>query len=149
MNKERNCPSYAPFGDRLRKMRHKCGLTLENLYDIIASDVTKQPWDESKRKTARGWETGQKKSNDIQALKRICKALDCSADYLLGLDECTTKENQHIQNVTGLSEAAINTLKCIKAHHNTDLIDILNYILNDSEKIETFLESLSIYLDNR
>ena len=138
MNKERNCPSYAPFGDRLRKMRHKCGLTLENLYDIIASDVTKQPWDESKRKTARGWETGQKKSNDIQALKRICKALDCSADYLLGLDECTTKENQYIYETTGLNETAINEMKRL----TEDELYVLNYIFGEQRLFPNLLSSI-------
>ena len=40
----------------------------------------------------------------------MCKALQCSSDYLLGLDECPTKSIQFIHDYTGLSTEAINQL---------------------------------------
>ena len=46
----------------------------------------------------------------VDTFVRLCAALDCSADYLLGIDELPHHEATDIQRLTGLSEAAIEEL---------------------------------------
>lgn len=78
---------------------------------------------ESKSRTVKNWESGDCEP-DLKTIKKICVALKCSSDYLLGLDSCTTKDKQFIHNYTGLSEETIeqiNILNNIK--EITDTLD--------------------------
>ena len=82
-------------------------------------------------------------------MKAVCKVLKCSADYLLGLEVCTNKTSQFINEMTGLSEPAINTLVGLKGLSKLfpgildDKYRIINLILMDTHK----KESLSSLLD--
>lgn len=48
----------------------------------------------------------------------MCEALDCSPQNLMGIDEAHHRETQAIMDVTGLSEAAIETLISCKNFSN-------------------------------
>ena len=64
------------FGVRLASMRGYRRLSQEQLGGYVG--VTKQ--------TISGWERGRRVP-DADAIVALCKALDCSADYLLGLSD--------------------------------------------------------------
>ncbi len=96
------------MGGRIRKMRQKANLSQVALYNS-AFPYGEAKSDESKARVIRDWEIAGKKL-DSQKLIGVCRALNCSSDYLLGLDECTNKVNQLIHDQTGLSENAIEKM---------------------------------------
>ena len=67
---------YNSIGLRIASMRGFRRLTPEQLGDYVG--VTKQ--------TVSGWEHG-KRTPDSGMLAEICRALDCSADYIIGLSD--------------------------------------------------------------
>lgn len=64
---------------------------------------------ESKSRTVKNWERGNCEP-DIKTIKKICTVLKCSSDYLLSLDNRTTKNTPFIHDKTGLSDKAIKIL---------------------------------------
>ncbi len=78
---------------------------------------------DSKSKTIKNWESGETMP-DIDMIKKICIALDCSSDYLLGLDTCSTKDIQFINKEIGLSEKNIKELQLIK--YTPEITEALN-----------------------
>ena len=62
------------YGARIASMRGYRRMTQEALGGLVG--VTKQ--------TIRGWENDYRKP-DADDICNLCKALDCTADYLLGL----------------------------------------------------------------
>lgn len=64
---------------------------------------------ESKSRTVKNWESGDT-IPDLDTIKKICVILKCSSDYLLGLEDCTTRDNQFIYDKIGLSESNIERL---------------------------------------
>ena len=55
----------------------------------------------------------------VDTFMRLCTALDCSADYLLGIDELPHHETTDIHAATGLSESAIEELMSCKKFSET------------------------------
>lgn len=64
------------IGSRIASMRGFRRLTQDQLGGAVG--VTKQ--------TVSGWEHG-KRTPDSDMLAKICRALDCSADYIIGLSD--------------------------------------------------------------
>lgn len=84
------------FGVKLRKIRADKGLTQVQLAELVKVSKT----------TVSGWENGLSYPS-IDALVRLCGALDVSADYLFGID------HEGFIVVDGLSEDAILHLQGI------------------------------------
>lgn len=85
-------------------------------------------------------------TTSLDVLKAYAHHFNVTTDYLLGLrDTQTIDENiAMISKATGLSENAIYTLKSL----NGSNIDMLNFMLSDRELIYTFLDNMSLYVNN-
>ena len=91
-------------GGRIQKLRHEMNLSRPDLYNSVYKNETSEFLsDSSKEKTVYNWESGKTELN-YYTLCTLCKTLQCSSDYLLGLEECSNKNAQFIYHETGLSE---------------------------------------------
>lgn len=100
-------------GGRIQKKRHELNLSRSEFYDLIFENSIEDSSagsDASKEKTVFNWES-EKTELNYKTILSACKILKCSSDYLLGLDECTTKNHQYISEETGLSENSIVQLQ--------------------------------------
>jgi transcriptional regulator with XRE-family HTH domain len=96
------------FGGRMQDLRkNRLKISRPEFYDLIYPNGNVA--NESKSRTVKNWESGECEP-DLRTIQKICTALKCSSDYLLGLDNCTTKDAQFIHDKTGLSEKAIELL---------------------------------------
>lgn len=116
-------------GGRIQHRRHVLNLSRSELYDkVYTSDNGKAGSDSSKEKTVYNWEA-EKTQLDYENIKNMCKVLGCSSDYLFGLDECTSKNNQFIHDKTGLSEESINSLAYTKSIKNKRVLNAINILI--------------------
>ncbi len=118
------------FGGRIQDLRkNRLKFTRPEFYDLIYSNENVA--NESKSRTVKNWESGDCEP-DLKTISKICTILKCSSDYLLGVDNCTTKDTQFIHDYTGLSEDAINAL----AFHCTlglnPIIESVNILISDT-----------------
>lgn len=147
-NKEKFFPLNT-VGGKIRKLRKEAGLSGSQLYDLvyqISGRDCRAGSDASKEKTIYNWESGTTQL-DYETMKAVCKTLNCSADYLLGLDECTNKTAQFIQEKTGLSETVISKLCYYHEHINfQSYTQALNIILK-SLNFESALLHIKKYMD--
>ena len=95
------------FPDRLKERRKILGITQAELAAEVGTSV----------KTINTWETeapkegsGPKASNIIS----LCKALDCSFDYLFGGEHFPSTQHEAFFESCGLSAAAFDRLKALK-----------------------------------
>lgn len=126
------------FSKGFKKARKEVGYTQESF--ATALDISIE--------TVKNWEQGRN-IPEISTIKKLCAFFKCDIDYLFDNLNCKKHDDQFIQNETGLSETAINTLKSVNKHYNSDLINILNFIMNDTDTFEEFLANLTIYLSNK
>ena len=101
------------IGGRIQRKRHELNLSRSEFYDLIFENRIEDGSagsDSSKEKTVYNWES-EKTELDYSTILSVCRILKCSSDYLLGLDECTTKNQQFISEETGLSEGSIIQLQ--------------------------------------
>lgn len=88
---------------------------------------------------------------DKELLLAYKKFFGVSADWLID-DSVKTRyaegNNAIISSVTGLSDASIATLECVKKNWDEKENNILNYIMENSYSFLSFLSWLSIYIDN-
>ncbi len=123
--------------------------TRPEFYDLVRPG--EKIGNDSKSRTIKNWESGDT-IPDIDTIKKICTILNCSSDYLLGLEECTSRDNQFIHDKTGLSEKSINSLaytKSIKSKRVLNAINILICNLFEQPKEESklsFFELIANYL---
>lgn len=125
------------FASRLRKIMKECGENQTSLAEKI-----KQQSFVIQRQSISQYMSGQS-NPDTDRLTAICKALNVSADFLLGLSDvaspCVTV--QEMCRYTGLSETAVAVLHHIvetKAQpwepEDTATIAFMNYELEDAAK---------------
>lgn len=120
------------FGGRMQDLRkNRLNISRPEFYDLIFPNGNVAT--ESKSRTVKNWESGDCEP-DIKTIKKICIVLKCSSDYLLGLDNCTTKDTQFIHDKTGLSEKAIGRIT--SKNGNTPKQDFLNSFILSEEYIE-------------
>ncbi len=114
MSKKEKIFPINTVGGRIQKMRHEMNLSRCELYDSVYKNETSELLNSSsKEKTVYNWESGKTELN-YATLCTLCKTLQCSSDYLLGLEECSNKNAQFIYNETGLSETSQKRLHEIK-----------------------------------
>ncbi len=95
--------------------------TRPEFYDLVRPG--EKIGNDSKSRTIKNWESGDT-IPDIDTIKKICTILNCSSDYLLGLDNCSSKNIQFINEETGLSEKNIVELQLAK--YTPEIINSLN-----------------------
>ncbi len=135
MSKKEALLPESTVGGRIQKLRHQKKLSRSEFYDRIFP-YGEAGSDASKEKTVRSWESGKYELN-YESMTKVCRILNCSSDYLLGLDECTNKTNQFIHDQTGLSEDAIKTLRLFA--HDKYWMPSLNFLFSS----EYFIDMLS------
>lgn len=117
MSKKEKIFPLNTIGGRIQKKRHDLELSRRDLYNMVYQDRTDETVsDSSKEKTVYNWESGTTELS-YATLCSLCKTLNCSSDYLLGLDECSSKNAQFVYNATGLSEAPKKYYMKLSKHH--------------------------------
>jgi len=109
------------FKDILRKLRTEKGDTVNHLATVLKKSDS----------AIRMWETGKAKP-DADTLIELSTYFSCNADYLLGLQDYKTLENEDIGNLLGLSDRAIENIRNIKksiTNTNGAYLVVLNDLL--------------------
>lgn len=88
----------------------------------------------------------------------MCEALDCSPQYLMGIDNCYHRETTDIHRLTGLSELAIEYLLCrrvgaiqwgysLSTEDHLVLSDFISYLIThiDEHLLINYVESSAYY----
>ena len=81
--------------------------------------------------TIRSWEQGRK-APQLPQLLRLCEIYNCDLDYLVGRIKCKTHEIQDMQEYTGLSESALETLHTWKNSNHFALLPILSSLIENN-----------------
>lgn len=111
------------FGYRLEKLLYEKGITRKALKDDTGISL----------QSISNYLNGKRKP-DCEMVAEIAKALNVSADYLLGLSEVPTR-NETIQGInmeTGLWDDAIVTLMTEKACGDDEISDFISYLVVNS-----------------
>lgn len=139
-------------GGRIQHKRHELGISRSKLYDLVYNIAEKSSdagSESSKEKTVFHWESN-KTQLDYNTLKAMCKTLQCSSDYLLGLDECSNKTYQFIHDETGLSEKAIKQLhKFTTYDKGKPRLFILDYFIRNVKFSLYLTDKIKDYFDKR
>lgn len=132
---------------RLYELRKQHGLAQADVASRL--DVTV--------KSYRSWEKGDTLP-DAYNLKSLARLFNVSTDYILGLTDFTHVENEQINEITGLSNAAIEKLRLLNSRTNrlgergvfADGIQIEEISLVDdlitSKRFHPLFNAISMYL---
>ena len=115
------------IGDRIRQRRNEIGLTQKELAAKInpGTSIETAPHTQVAQ-----WESGKKKPG-TDALIRLCNALDCDIDYILGAIDVPRRAVYDVKEQTGLSDSAVNSLMEAKQRNYNAGLDILSALLSD------------------
>ena len=115
------------IGDRIRQRRNEIGLTQKELAAKInpGTSIETAPHTQVAQ-----WENGKKKPG-TDALIRLCNALDCDMDYILGAIDVPRRAVYDVKEQTGLSDSAENSLMEAKQRNYNAGLDILSALLSD------------------
>ena len=115
------------IGDRIRQRRNEIGLTQKELAAKInpGTSIETAPHTQVAQ-----WENGKKKPG-TDALIRLCNALDCDMDYILGAIDVPRRAVYDVKEQTGLSDSAVNSLMEAKQRNYNAGLDILSALLSD------------------
>lgn len=128
----------------IEKLRHKLGLNQVQAAKFLDCDY----------KTYRGYEKGYitkvsgSRLIEIQA-KYAEMGINVSIDYLLGVSDFTSPQNDYIGKMTGLNDSAIKSLEK-DLNQNYGVIDCINLLLShsDSETVIKMLRDMWLYMLN-
>lgn len=95
-----------PIGERLKSLRTERELSRNSLYDMISDNETDP---DSASKIVRDWENGNH-AMSIEILIKLCNALSCDTDYLLGGIVAKTHTIQDISDRTGFSTSFVEEI---------------------------------------
>ena len=117
------------IGDRIRQRRNELGLTQKELAAKInpGTSIETAPHTQVAQ-----WESGKKKPG-TDALIRLCNALDCDIDYILGAIDVPRRAVYDIKEQTGRSDSAVNSLVEAKQRNYNAGLDILSALLSDQK----------------
>lgn len=120
---------------RIEEQRQKKGMTQQQIADAL----------NTQRVTIAYYESGERipKIKDIIALSNL---FDVTSDYLLGLNENSSPENQIIGKELGLSDTAVLKLKEYK-NNNQQMIDTINSLFKQNGRY--FLGYLNNFFHSR
>ena len=116
----------AIIGDRIKKERKRLHLSQQELLQKVYLS-------EKSVASLRAWEHG-KRLPDMDTLARMCEVVQCDFGYLVGDYDQKTIETNRIQQITGLTEPAIERLQKANrdvAQNFMDLPELNNILLSD------------------
>lgn len=135
-----NIYNWKEIGKRIKKERKKMKLNQQELADKIFI---------SSRQTISNWENGDTKPQ-LEDIISLCNLFQCEIGYLLAEPDynCRTRGNSYIQDVTGLSEKAIE--KLVKWHDEigynalihggeTSVLDLSSNLENEDQAAIDFM----------
>lgn len=144
------------FSENLTKLRKACGYKTQN---ALATEYNKRFPSSRKGKkeentsgilgTIKNYENANHPSSpNLDIVLNLCEILGCSIDHLVGKMDCKNHDIQFIQDKTGLSEKAINSLaytKSIKSKRVLNAINILICNLFEKEHNESKLSFFELF----
>ena len=119
MNRYRDLNWRQEFGKRLKKTRRASGFSQESLAKEAAVSF----------QAVGMYERGERTPN-AETVAKMAKALNCTADYLLLLDDSPNHERSDSETVTGVSSRSIKNEKLIMDTYAT-IEKTLESIRND------------------
>ena len=122
-------------GNKIKIARQLARLSQQELADKITGAKP----GEANRKQVEKWEAGKAYPRG-DTLIQLCKVLNVSSDYILGLEE------ESFTEITGLSEASLSHLKYAK-DYDQPLIQALNKLITDPNG-RAILRALSEWKDS-
>lgn len=143
------------FDNGFKKARKRAGLTQSefcNKFNEFEQNAIKNDSQRSSvtLDTCRNWEQGRKLPR-TGTLIELSKFYGVSTDFLLGLSECTSIDNEYIRQKTGLNDSSINVLQSAFKEDKLAVEQYesgvkLGYISSDSQYLTT-LETLNIMFE--
>lgn len=140
------------IGDRLHKLRMDSDTKVTTIAEYICDNYSKQRDLDGLRTEYYKWENGNLEPS-LEMLTILCNFYDCEIDYLLGNISEKKKSYTDINEKTGLSIAAIESLMQTKDVHDlflghkktkNDKLEIINLILTDKKNgLSSFLDILT------
>lgn len=98
--------NFSRIGERLKSERKNAGF---KSHDALCDYIQEHNYRSFTRQTIAKWEKGLELP-PLDVLCTLCLPFKCEVGYLLCEYDCKYKENTDVQNITGLSEKAINIL---------------------------------------
>ena len=112
------------FGEKLKRIRTKCGLTQDKFADEMNISLD----------TVKNWEQGYNYPS-IDMLVSISEYFKCDLDYLIGQQSMRHKEFSHIADMIGISERAAALL--VNAKEQSDPItEVLSELIENYSLLE-------------
>ena len=112
------------FGEKLKRIRTKCGLTQDKFADEMNISLD----------TVKNWEQGYNYPS-IDMLVSISEYFKCDLDYLIGQQSMPNKEFTHIADMIGISERAAALLVNAKEQGNP-ITEVLSELIENYSLLE-------------
>lgn len=125
------------IGQRIKDRRKKLKMTQTELADKINGGVM---GDTAPHSQISQWEQG-KKIPETDALIRLCNALECDMDYLLGAIETPRKATHDVAKQTGLKIKAVDWLLKNKVE-NPHLVNALSELFEYDDLADTLFSAV-------
>lgn len=140
------------IGSRIKERRKKLGLTQKELASKINEGIDP---DDAPHTQITNWENGSKIPG-TESLARLCNALDCDIEYLLGAIDAPHRTTHDVMEQTGLDEDAVTCLQKIRDYQHEELgvrkhgyiipvLGILSELLK-SDQLYQVTNNISLYL---
>lgn len=119
------------IGSRIKQRRSELGLTQMDLAKELSGPV--EPG-ESLRAQIADWERPRsRKKPSLVSLIKLCNALDCDIDYLLGAIDTPRRATYDVVQETGLSSDAADIIIEIKQNDCNEVLDVLSSLLTNKK----------------
>lgn len=112
------------FGEKLKRIRTKCGLTQDKFADEMNISLD----------TVKNWEQGYNYPS-IDMLVSISEYFKCDLDYLIGQQSMPNKEFSRIADMIGISERAAALLVNAKEQSNP-ITEVLSELIENYSLLE-------------
>lgn len=131
------------IGAKIKERRLDIGLTQKELAAMINEGIEQT---DAPHTQISSWENGSKTPR-TEALVRLCNALDCDIDYLLGQISVPRKNISDVMTVTGLSYEAVKAITCEGHEGDKEIvIEALDFLLT-SPNFENAMHELVSFRD--
>lgn len=114
------------IGERIKQRRKQLGLTQTELAKRLNPGI-----DNVAHTQVAKWE--KQGTLEVDSLIRLCNALDCDMDYLLGGIDTPRRATYDVVQETGLSSDAVDSIIEIKQNDCNEVLDVLSSLLTNKK----------------